>query len=85
MQPTSQVNLKLLHNPARLAHLMDSLDEIHTAASEGTLGEIAAVSEADLRGWLLEIIYLAEETLVEMDAQQEEREPAALALVRKSS
>ncbi|MDL1900209.1 hypothetical protein FBR02_05515 [Anaerolineae bacterium CFX9] len=85
MKPTPQSYLKLLHTPARLDSVLDVLDELHSAASEGSLPDVSTLSEADLRGWLLEIMYLAQQTLEEIDAQQMEREPVSLSLVRKSS
>lgn len=85
MKPTPQSYLKLLHTPVRLDSLLDVLDELHSAASEGRLQEISTISEAEMRGWLLEVMYLAQQTLEEIDEQQMEREPAGLSLVRKSS
>jgi hypothetical protein len=83
MGPTLQLNLQLLYNDARLGNLLDTLDELHTAASEGHLRQITTVSDAELVGWLYELIYMAQETMAEIENHHEQREPELL-LVPKS-
>jgi hypothetical protein len=83
MGPTLQLNLHLLYNDARLGNLLDTLDELHTAASEGSLRQITTVSDAELVGWLYEVMYTAQEIMSEIDSHHEAREPE-LALVPKS-
>jgi hypothetical protein len=43
------------------------LDLLHDYASAGRLNDATALSRAELRGWLEDIIYTARETLREMD------------------
>jgi hypothetical protein len=43
------------------------LDLLHHYAAPGRLEDATALSRADLRGWLEELIYTARETLREMD------------------
>lgn len=83
MGPTLQPNLQLLYNDGRLGSLLDALDELHSAASEGRLGEITTVKDADLVGWLYELIYTAQETMEEIEQHHEQCDPE-LILVRKS-
>jgi hypothetical protein len=42
------------------------LDLLHDYASNGRLGEVTSLSQAELRGWLEELIFTARETLREM-------------------
>jgi hypothetical protein len=81
---TPQPNLQLLYNEARLSHLLDALDELHSAASEGDIHSVTPLSNAELTGWLRDVIYTARETLAEIEANNTERE-VGLSLVRKSS
>ena len=43
------------------------LDLLHDYAAEGRLEDATALSRADLRGWLEDLIYTARETLREME------------------
>ncbi len=84
MGPTLQPNLQLLYNTARLSDLLDALDELHSAASDGNLRAVTPMSNAELVSWLYEVIYTARETMNEIESGKVE--PAAgLSLVRKSS
>lgn len=78
-----QPNLQLLYNDARLGNLLVALDELHSAASEGHLGEITTLNDAEVVGWLYELMYTARETMEEIERHHEEREPE-LNLVPKS-
>lgn len=89
---TRRPSLTLMYNPSRLGDVLDALDDVHTAVSDGTLTQTATITRSDLREWLQEIIYLASQTLVEMDGGREmnavdktEMSAPALRLVRKSS
>jgi len=82
MEPTLQPNLKLLYNDGRLGNLLDALDELHSAASEGALPEVTTLNDADLIGWLYELIYTAQETIHEIKGYHQRGEPA-LSLVRR--
>jgi TorA maturation chaperone TorD len=81
LQHTQQINF----SEARLAWLMEALDELHSAASEGNLAAVAALSEAELKGWLRDLVYVASETLEEMEANSASHMQPRLKLVRKSS
>jgi len=86
---TSTTHLQLLFNDARMANLLDVLDELHTAASDGRLAEITTLNRQDMMGYLLEVVYTATETMAEMQRGMERGEladasDAPLRLVRKS-
>ena len=66
MSQIHQPNFQVIYNGTRLAGLFQSLDELHTAASEDRLPAVTPLTEADLIGWLQELIYTAEETIVEI-------------------
>lgn len=83
MGPTLQPNLQLLYNDARLGTLLDALDELHTAASEGHLSEITTLKDAELMGWLYELVYTAQQTMEEIERHHEQCEPE-LVLIPKS-
>ncbi len=84
MGPTLQPNLQLLYNEARLSGLLEALDELHSAASDGNVRAVTPLSNAELTSWLYEIIYTAQEAMSEIESKN--AEPAAgLTLVRKSS
>ncbi len=66
MAQIHQPNFQIVHNDMRLAGLFHSLDELHTAASEGHLQKVTPLTDAELVGWLQELIYTAEETIAEI-------------------
>jgi hypothetical protein len=79
-----QLQPRPLYTEARLAHLWEALDEIHSAASEGTLGTMTTLSKAELLGWLHEVLYTAAEAIEEIESSSAEVEPK-LTLLKKSS
>lgn len=84
MGPTLQPNLQLLYNTARLSDLLEALDELHSAASDGNIRTVTPMSNAELKSWLVEVMYMARETMDEIEGRNAEAE-AGLSLVRKSS
>src|SRR5664279_3405528 len=84
MGPTLQPNLQLLYNTARFSGLLDALDELHSAASDGNVRAVTPLSNAELVSWLYEVIYTAQETMNEIESKNAEA-TAGLTLVRKSS
>ncbi len=81
---TPQPNLQLLYNESRLSTLLDALDELHSAASDGDVRAVTSLSNAELIAWLREVMYTARETMEEIEANNSQRE-VGLSLVRKSS
>lgn len=82
LQP--QPNLQLLYNTSRLSDLLGALDELHSAASDGNVRAVTPMSNAELMGWLYEVIYTARETMDEIESKNAEA-AVGLTLVRKSS
>ena len=84
MGPTLQPNLQLLYNTARLSGLLEALDELHSAASDGNVRAVTPLSNAELIGWLYEVVYTAQEAMHEIESKNAET-AVELTLVRKSS
>jgi hypothetical protein len=78
-----QSNIQLLYTEARLAALFQTLDELHSAASEDRLNTVTTVSKVELVGWLNELVYTAEETIAEIEGRGGSEKPI-LRLVEKS-
>jgi len=74
----------LMMTDARLAWLLDSIDELHTAIADGELASVTTLSEAEVVGMLHELMYTAREALDEIEAQRTAQTPR-LKLIRKSS
>lgn len=81
MTPT----LHLLINDARLAAMVDLLDELHSAASEDRLNQITPLTPAELKGWLADLAYTVNETLAEMDSHQQRCECLQLVVRSEAS
>jgi gluconate kinase len=82
MAQIHQPNFQIVYNDARLAGLFQSLDELHTAASEGHLATTTPLNHAELVGWLQELIYVAEQTIVEIEDQEATTSPPHLRIVK---
>lgn len=80
MGTIQQLDFKLITSDVRLEKLGTMLDDLHTAASEGHLPTLTPLSSAELVSWLRELIYTAEETIVEIEEHQSE--PPGLYLVK---
>ncbi|MDX1995350.1 MAG: hypothetical protein SF029_23400 [bacterium] len=78
MMQQPETNIAVLFNENRLADLYDVLDELHTAASEGTLHTMNARDKRELLALLNDVVYTAQETIREINQQsrrEEKREP----------
>jgi hypothetical protein len=84
MGPTLQPNLQLLYNTARLSDVLEALDELHSAASDGNVRAVTPLSNAELISWLYEVVYTAQETMNEIESKNAD-EAVELTLVRKLS
>ncbi len=82
---TLHTDLQLLYSDTRLDAVLEALDTLHSAASEGTLSQATTLTETELKGWLIDLIYTARETLVEIDSHHQVEQEPALSLVRKTS
>jgi hypothetical protein len=84
MGPTLKPNLQLLYNTARLGDVLEALDELHSAASDGNVRAVTPLSNAELVSWLYEVIYTAQEAMTEIESKNADA-AVGLTLVRKSS
>ena len=82
MAQIHQPNFQIVHNDARLVGLFQSLDELHTAASEGHLPMVTPLTNAELVGWLQELIYTAEETIAEINHEDAKMNLPQLRIVK---
>jgi hypothetical protein len=69
---TNQHKLTFLNTAARLMDALATLDEVHTATSEGTIETPNTRGQAELVAMLREIAYVAGETAQELDGQHVE-------------
>lgn len=71
MRQTTEMNVTTMWNDRQLADLLDTLDRLHSAASEATLDSVTALDRRELVAVLREVVYTAQETLDEIDRQTE--------------
>lgn len=83
---TPAPTLHMMRKEARLDSLLDALDELHEAASDGEISSVTAMSKSDLLGLLRDIIYTAQETMIEIETCDDINGGIpALSLVQKPS
>jgi hypothetical protein len=71
--------LQLLYTDVRLLDLLEVLDQLHSAASEGYLESLTRLGEPELLDVLREVMYTAQETIAEIEqnnSMQQADEPA---------
>jgi len=66
-------HLLLASSITHLEDVLDYIDQLHSAASEGESDTLNQMSEAELMNYLQEIIYTAQETLAEIEATRAHR------------
>lgn len=69
MMHTPEPNITLLVNDHLLADFYDTLDHLHTAASEGALQTVTSLDQRELIAWLKDFVYTAQETIREINKQ----------------
>jgi hypothetical protein len=84
MAQITEHHLAVLAHDDHLADLLEALDDLHTAASEGRLASTTAMSKRELLALLRDVVYIAEETMQEIQTQSAHREPV-LFIVEKPS
>ncbi|MEO1286826.1 MAG: hypothetical protein AAFV93_03590 [Chloroflexota bacterium] len=52
----------------RLEDVLEIIDTLHTIASDGDLPDVATMDEANMMNVLRDIIYTAQETIVELES-----------------
>jgi hypothetical protein len=87
----SELHLQIVHTErpqfeGELERLLAALDDLHTAASDGTLSALTSLSKQELVGWLNDLIYTAGETLAELADHSGEAGgfPPPLTILRRS-
>lgn len=60
-------NRDFLLTDAGLAAVYEVFDDLHDAASEDQLQELTALDKRELLGWLRELVFTAQETIVEIE------------------
>lgn len=72
-QQSKVLTLPVISNTRRFDVVYDLLDQMHTAASEGNLPTFAGAPETEVVNWLRELIYVAQETVSEIEQQRPTR------------
>lgn len=71
LNQTPQTQIQLLPRNNRLDVAYETIDELHTAISEGQLDNLQGfTSRLDLLNWLRDVIYTAQETIEELESNQ---------------
>jgi hypothetical protein len=68
MATQQQLNFPMVYTDARLNALFDVLDELHSAASAGSVNKLTSLSNHELKSWLKDFVYTALETIDEIDS-----------------
>lgn len=79
MTSQNRQNPELIVLPTTRAHtsieqlddVLDVLDQLHTAASEGQLAHLTSADKRDLTAYLRDLIYVAEQTIQEVNTPQQ--------------
>lgn len=71
LNETPQTQIQLLPRNNRLDVAYETIDDLHTAISEGTWENFGDFqSRQELLNWLRDVIYTAQETLEELESTQ---------------
>jgi hypothetical protein len=70
--------LQVLYTDARFDAMVRALDKLHDAASEGRVSHVSDLPRHELIGWLEEIVYTAQETIRELEADTVTQHETAL-------
>lgn len=71
LNQTPQMQIQLLPRDTRLDVAYETIDELHTAISEGQLDNLQGFeSRLDLLNWLRDVVYTAQETIDELESTQ---------------
>lgn len=76
-------NETILDCRERLNEILDTLDELHSAASDHELHEMTNLSDTELMSFLQDLIYTAQETIHEIQIRRSQQKPILL-LVEKA-
>ncbi|GAB4120037.1 MAG: hypothetical protein Fur005_24980 [Roseiflexaceae bacterium] len=70
LEPALLARIRRDYSPEGLEDLVQRLDLLHDFASAGRLHEATSLSRQELQGWLREVIYVARETMREIEEQE---------------
>ena len=76
--------LKTTYSEKQLFDLLDALDQLHSAVSEGQTAQTTLLNKRELLAYLRDVIYTAQETITELDKEVCYRQ-TSLRLVEKST
>ncbi|MBL8162540.1 MAG: hypothetical protein JNJ61_11180 [Anaerolineae bacterium] len=84
MVQMQSTNPHFLLTDAGLAAMFEVFDDLHDAATEGTIDHLTPVNRRELVGWLQELVYTAQETIAEIEKQgaRQARQQPTLQLVK---
>lgn len=74
--------VSLPSNAEHLNEVLEMLDELHEAVSEGNMASFTDVNATELQNWLREVVYIAQETMNEIQKTNTQKKPA-LRIVEK--
>jgi len=63
-------DLQVVYEADQIENLYQTLDELHSAVSDGELNQITTLSESELADLLRDIVFTAQETLKELAKRQ---------------
>lgn len=76
LNKTTPIPIQLLPRPNRLDVAYDAIDELHSAISEGRLDILSEFqNRTELLNWLRDVIYTAQETIIELEKAETQPEP----------
>lgn len=86
LNKTQKVQLQLLPRNNRLDVAYEAIDELHTAISEGNIETVSDIqSRAELVKWLRDVIYTAQETIMEIESTDRQDHHSELRVVSNDS
>lgn len=84
MSQNRQPNINIVQATA-VDHIYEVLDQLHTAASIGDQQALSGMNNAETLKWLHEVIYMAQETIVEIENQRAWQQPVLRIIESKNS
>jgi hypothetical protein len=67
MGQTHQAQIHYLLNDARLTAAFETLEDLHSAASDNELHDVTTLSRHELLGWLKDLMFTVQETITEVE------------------
>lgn len=67
---TEATNMNVLYTVERLSDMLEMMDQLHTAASDGELQTVTRINKRELLAMLNEFVYTAQETISEINQHE---------------